>query len=550
MPFTSPYVYPEVKAPLAGTITDILRTQGDPYARAAVATGQAQAQATELGGQAWAGAAQGIGQAIAQPLAQTAQRLTDPRAQLEKQAVEQNQATLAGQAAVNRIIAGLTTQNPDGSRVVDRGKLSAAMASQNVPLSVQSSAMKQLDDVDASIKTFQQAKIDHMADLAHGILTAPGGATADNVLMGAALAQANGLASGDQLAPIVTAATNGQDLTPLLTQLRGMSEKYKDLSKPVILPRPGAAAINPASGDIIATAPQAPEKPVSVAPGATLVQPSSGQVVYQAPAKPGPLEEQLLEAVTNGDRATADRITTTMQREANAKRDPAQAALALELRNLNVQTAQQRLDDLRKKNAPLDISGSVNTTMSGRHYIDVSEWQTPEDRQKAQQAAVAGGIVPVNKDTAGMLSDLDTARQNQQTMLQLVESKLPKDAAGRLLKGPANTIEQLAQMDPQLAAIGTFRNAAIQSMRAVAGAKGLRINQAEVQLAIDNDIPKLTDTLDTARQKLANLSAFMDNIEKAHLVRDRSALTGTSALPQPPAGALDPTIQMLLDRKP
>jgi hypothetical protein len=214
---------------------------------------------------------------------------------------------------------------------------------------------------------------------------------------------------------------------------------------------------------------------------------------------------------------------------ANARRDPEAAAAAIGLRNLNKQLAQERLDKMQRDKAPLDISGSVNTTMSGRKYIDLSEWQTPEDREKAQKAAVAAGVMPVNKDVSGMLSDLDTARQNQQTMMSLIESKLPKDASGRLLKGPLNSIEKLSQSDPELASMGTFRNAAIQSMRAVAGSKGLRINQAEVQLAIDNDIPKLSDTLDTARQKLANLSAFMENIEKAHLIRDRSQVTGTSA---------------------
>jgi len=120
-----------------------------------------------------------------------------------------------------------------------------------------------------------------------------------------------------------------------------------------------------------------------------------------------------------------------------------------------------------------------------------------------------------------MLSDIDTAKANQDYMLQQIGSKLATDPSGRILSAPENTIEKLAQTDPAMAAVGTYRNAAIQSMRAVAGSRGLRINQYEVQMAIDNDIPKLTDTLPVAQQKLQNLKAFLDNTEQAHLVRNR-----------------------------
>jgi len=62
----------------------------------------------------------------------------------------------------------------------------------------------------------------------------------------------------------------------------------------------------------------------------------------------------------------------------------------------------------------------------------------------------------------------------------------------------------------------------------VAGSKGLRINQSEIQMAIDNDIPKMTDTLPVAQQKLNNLKAFLDNAEQLHLTRNR----GNMAQPQ------------------
>lgn len=66
-------------------------------------------------------------------------------------------------------------------------------------------------------------------------------------------------------------------------------------------------------------------------------------------------------------------------------------------------------------------------------------------------------------------------------------------------------------------------------MRAVAGSKGLRINRQEIEMAIDNDIPKMTDTLPTAQAKLKNMQAFLENAESAHLTQNRQ--TGATGQP-------------------
>ncbi len=197
--------------------------------------------------------------------------------------------------------------------------------------------------------------------------------------------------------------------------------------------------------------------------------------------------------------------------------------------------------ELAKQNALSPaLSQIVNTTRAGRQYINRED--IPKDAAGVtEQNALKAGIPVVDKDTASTLSDIDTAKANQDYMLNQIGGKLATDPTGRLYKAPENTIEKLSQSDPTLAAMGTYRNAAIQSMRAVAGSKGLRINQYEVQLAIDNDIPKMTDTLPVAQQKLQNLKAFLNNTEQAHLVRNRQQQPtedffqqfGGAARPQP-----------------
>jgi hypothetical protein len=173
----------------------------------------------------------------------------------------------------------------------------------------------------------------------------------------------------------------------------------------------------------------------------------------------------------------------------------------------------------------------TRTTMGGRQYLSAEDVQGESAGYIRQQAAAAG-IPVVSTATADTLSDIDTAKANQGYMLNLVGKKLASDATGRLYSAPKNTIEKLAETDPEMASVGTFRNAAIQSLRAVAGSRGLRINWQEIQMAIDNDVPKLTDTLPVAKQKLTNLQAFLDNAEQSHLLQNRTQMSNQPSGPR------------------
>lgn len=179
--------------------------------------------------------------------------------------------------------------------------------------------------------------------------------------------------------------------------------------------------------------------------------------------------------------------------------------------------------ELQKQKAlAVPLEQVTNTTMAGRKYINRDDLPKEAAGFMEQQAA-AQGVRVVDKDTAGTLSDIDDAKANMQTMLNLVKGKLAASPAERIYKGPENKLEAAMQTDPTLASMGTFRNAAIKTMRAVAGSKGLRINQYEVQLAIDNDIPKMTDTWDVAAKKIDTLNKFLDNAENTHLTLNRAA---------------------------
>lgn len=247
---------------------------------------------------------------------------------------------------------------------------------------------------------------------------------------------------------------------------------------------------------------------------------------------PGTPEEQYLQAISTGDTATAGRILKTIQDTANAKRDPAQAALAAQLGGLRADEARQRLDALKEKNKPEDIGPDIQTTVAGRKYLDLSQYQG-DRREKARAAAAQAGVIPVSKENADALQNIDAARMNQQSIMDQIHDLLPSTPAGRAGAALTVPLSKVFQTNDQIAAFNSWRSAAIQTLRATAGSKGLRINRAEILQSIENDLPKLTDTLATAQQKRKNIERMLENIEKSILVRDRSvpAPMGPEAAP-------------------
>jgi hypothetical protein len=201
---------------------------------------------------------------------------------------------------------------------------------------------------------------------------------------------------------------------------------------------------------------------------------------------------------------------------------------------LKLKAGEAKLKPAAESNIP-PLTAITQTTQAGRKYIDASQVE-PKSLNELQTAAAQQGVPVVNKDTAGILTEIDTAKQNLDLMMQTLQPKLATGAATRPLVGLHNKISEFLQTDSDLAAVGTYRNAAIQAMRAVAGSKGLRINRSEIELAIENDIPKTTDTVEAAKAKIGKMAGFLENMEKAHLVNDRSNGNAPPAAPAASGG--------------
>lgn len=198
--------------------------------------------------------------------------------------------------------------------------------------------------------------------------------------------------------------------------------------------------------------------------------------------------------------------------------------LELKRQQVGIQQAELKLKQQQAVGGSDLLNGGTQTTVTGKQYVDSSQYKGSE-YNNARAAAAAAGIPFVGKDSAETLTEVDKARLNQNLINDYVHQFLPQDATGRIIAGPTNKLSQFVQSNDQISAFGSFRTSAIGTLKALAGTKGLRINEAEIILALQNDLPEITDTLGTADQKLKNINDQLDNVENSILIRDRSTLS-------------------------
>lgn len=167
----------------------------------------------------------------------------------------------------------------------------------------------------------------------------------------------------------------------------------------------------------------------------------------------------------------------------------------------------------------------TETTANGRDYIDSSKVKS-STLNRLQDEAGQAGIPVVDKDTAAGLRDAASVKAEQKRMMDLLNGRLADNPVSRLFVAPENKALAIGQIDPNLAVTGTFIGPAIQSLRAMAGAKNFRITQSEINAAIDNFVPKATDTVDVAKKKIETIDSFLKDKEDVVLGKSKG---GTSS---------------------
>lgn len=217
--------------------------------------------------------------------------------------------------------------------------------------------------------------------------------------------------------------------------------------------------------------------------------------------------------------------TTFQQGEATFASQQLQAAATLEstkatTANTEATTAKTYNDiaqsNLVGQDAVLDPY--TQTFYDGTKYADLSSL-TPSDKAKYAQIAQAAGIKPIlDAGTAGKLNAISASKENLTKIDDQVKGIL-NNSEQPSSQGIGNSLKSFLG-NADIKAFSAWRTAVINNVQALAGGQGsgLRINQAEIDTALQNDLPVITgpnaDNLATAQKKIANLNTQLDTWSK------------------------------------
>ena len=164
------------------------------------------------------------------------------------------------------------------------------------------------------------------------------------------------------------------------------------------------------------------------------------------------------------------------------------------------------------KTAPSDAAPD------GREFVDLSSLNGKQ-RDAVSAWASKNGVIALNAQDATAIKDVSRARLDMISLNDYVQGLLPADAATRSQKYVGMKISKLLQTNEQRAAFRTWRDTAIPTLRGMAGSRGLRISQQQIQLMVDN-LPKDDDTIGTAQRKLRTINTLLTNAETPLLTRN------------------------------
>lgn len=158
----------------------------------------------------------------------------------------------------------------------------------------------------------------------------------------------------------------------------------------------------------------------------------------------------------------------------------------------------------------------LKTSYDGTQYADLSSL-TPSDKAKYAQIAQAAGVKPIlDAGTAGKINAIADSKTNLQSIKDsLVSQNLLNNKQLPVAQGFTNSIKSFFG-NKDIKSFAAWRTAVINNVQALAGGQGsgLRINQAEIDTALKNDLPVLTgtgaDNLGSAQAKIDKLNSQLD----------------------------------------
>lgn len=166
---------------------------------------------------------------------------------------------------------------------------------------------------------------------------------------------------------------------------------------------------------------------------------------------------------------------------------------------------------------PPTMQSSVSFDSQGQGFVVLS--RVPQALQGvAASLANKAGLPAFNDQQATAVGKIDTTLSNFDIIRQLAQKNLSNLPAGigRGINTFNDLLNNVLQTNPDLTALGSFRETALANIQALASdASGLRMSQAELNMAAAN-LPLPTDSLDTAMAKLDRATQILNN-QRANL---------------------------------
>jgi hypothetical protein len=191
---------------------------------------------------------------------------------------------------------------------------------------------------------------------------------------------------------------------------------------------------------------------------------------------------------------------------------------------------------------PTNVAPYYNTSNNGTPYVDASALDgTAADKTAIINSAQAAGLkIITNKNTAADLVNIKDANDKLDSIGTIMAGLTQPNFIARDLGGLGLTsLSKLAQTDPQKAAAGSLQAVGLDMLKAISGVQGFRGNSTVVK-QINDHMPTIYDTTDTANQKIAYIRQLITDRENAIVGKPPSASTGgTATAPAPNSSYTD-----------
>jgi len=165
----------------------------------------------------------------------------------------------------------------------------------------------------------------------------------------------------------------------------------------------------------------------------------------------------------------------------------------------------------------LTLGDYAKTTSNGNSYIDLSTVSDKAEKKLVENAARLNGIPIVTDTNSAKINAIEDTRTNLDNIKAQFDKFGYQNGLTRTLGGFGGT-NRIAELfgDTDIGSFNSWRTAAINSIQALAGGmgSGLRINQAEINAAMENDIPRKGDTIAVGHAKMDNLKKQLDSWEE------------------------------------